>query len=97
MAFKCDYCVFRSKKEILLESHIYNKHKRPMIEEDESLLKMYKCHLCYSVYNHVRSLIRHLSSECGQQPKFQCPYCPFKAKHKHHAVEHIRNVHKIIE
>lgn len=94
--FKCNYCNFRSKMEILLESHIFNKHKRSEFVK-EGYLNASKCHRCFKVYNHYRNLIRHLTTECGLQPKFQCPFCPFKCKQKPNVQSHIKRVHKILE
>ena len=93
--FKCEHCNFRSKLKIFLESHVYNKHKRPLTEEEDSL-NTYKCHQCYRVYNLKRNLYRHLNTECGLEPKFQCPHCPYITKHRHNLQGHIKSVHKII-
>lgn len=47
------------------------------------------CPRCRRVYRWKKSLNLHLKYECGTEPKFQCPYCFFKAKRKWSLKQHV--------
>lgn len=49
----------------------------------------YACPNCKKTYRYPHGLSRHLKYECGIEPQFQCPICPYKAKHKGHLKTHI--------
>jgi len=55
--------------------------------------KPFKCTSCGKNYLHQRSLWRHKNQECGQEPRFQCPYCPLRSKHKFNIDSHIKYKH----
>ncbi|XP_021915071.1 longitudinals lacking protein, isoforms F/I/K/T isoform X11 [Zootermopsis nevadensis] len=55
--------------------------------------KLFKCVTCGKNYLHRRSLWRHENQECGQEPRFQCPYCPLRSKHKFNIDSHIKCKH----
>ncbi|KAI5719588.1 hypothetical protein M8J76_012184 [Diaphorina citri] len=50
---------------------------------------MYVCDICGKVYQHKRTLYRHKKDECGQEPRFQCPQCPYRAKQKANLKTHL--------
>lgn len=50
----------------------------------------YSCHRCGNSYARPHSLNRHIRFECGVEPKFECPVCHKKSKHKHNLVLHMR-------
>lgn len=50
----------------------------------------YTCNRCGNSYARPHSLNRHIRFECGVEPKFQCPICQKKSKHKHNLVLHMR-------
>lgn len=53
------------------------------------------CNNCPKSYRQKRNLIRHQRYECGKEPKFICPYCQLRSKHKSNLLNHIKNSHKI--
>ncbi|PSN29352.1 hypothetical protein C0J52_26516 [Blattella germanica] len=53
----------------------------------------YTCIRCGRRYKWKCSLKSHLINECGQEPQFQCQYCPLRCKVKSSLLRHIRNVH----
>lgn len=55
---------------------------------------MYVCEQCGKRYKHRATLVRHMRHECGQMPKFKCPYCQASSKQKGHVKEHIIRKHK---
>lgn len=50
----------------------------------------YTCPKCGNSYARPHSLNRHIRFECGVEPKFECPICHKKSKHKHNLVLHMR-------
>lgn len=50
----------------------------------------YTCSRCGNSYARPHSLNRHIRFECGVEPKFECPICHKKSKHKHNLVLHMR-------
>lgn len=55
--------------------------------------KEHTCNKCFKSYVHAWHLKRHISFECGQEPKIQCPYCTVKMKQRGHVYRHIRRCH----
>lgn len=49
---------------------------------------------CRSVFAWKRNLTSHLRYQCGQQPRFKCPYCEYKCKVKTDIRKHIKTKHK---
>lgn len=54
---------------------------------------LFVCPSCGKTYRHHPSLWKHRKYECGQEPQFQCPLCPHRAKRKHHLVYHLQARH----
>ncbi|KAG5670099.1 hypothetical protein PVAND_000382 [Polypedilum vanderplanki] len=42
----------------------------------------YSCSRCGNTYARPHSLNRHIRFECGVEPKFECPVCHKKSKHR---------------
>lgn len=55
---------------------------------------IFPCANCTSVYSKKSSLITHLKYECGQPPRFKCPYCNLLSKKTSNIQQHIRRKHK---
>ncbi|KAJ9596804.1 hypothetical protein L9F63_012185, partial [Diploptera punctata] len=53
----------------------------------------HKCTNCGKIYRWKKSLNLHLRVECGKEPQFQCPLCPYKAKQKGNLKSHVRVCH----
>lgn len=54
----------------------------------------YPCSNCTSVFRQKRSLHTHLRYECGQPPRFKCPYCDLISKKTSNVQKHIRRKHE---
>ncbi|XP_029161840.1 longitudinals lacking protein isoform X19 [Nylanderia fulva] len=54
----------------------------------------FPCMKCGSVYNKKGSLTTHLKYECGQPPRFKCPYCDLVSKKTSNVQKHIRRKHQ---
>ncbi|KAI4484262.1 hypothetical protein M0804_007718 [Polistes exclamans] len=55
--------------------------------------KKFPCPNCPSAFGQKPSLTRHLKYECGQEPRFQCPYCHHRSKKTSDVYCHIRRKH----
>ncbi|XP_029161834.1 longitudinals lacking protein, isoforms A/B/D/L isoform X14 [Nylanderia fulva] len=51
------------------------------------------CPKCDNGYGMLDSLKRHLRYECGQTPRFKCPYCELRSKQTSQIYCHIRKKH----
>ncbi|XP_039284672.1 uncharacterized protein LOC111047469 [Nilaparvata lugens] len=57
------------------------------------------CYKCGKSYKEKRTLSYHLKYECGVEPQFRCPQCPYRAKQKsslesHFALKHLNEMNK---
>ncbi|KAG7205696.1 hypothetical protein KM043_007645 [Ampulex compressa] len=55
--------------------------------------KSYPCHKCGNVFTRKNNLYNHLKFQCGQLPRFNCPYCSYRTKHSSNVRSHIRRIH----
>ncbi|GLV34651.1 longitudinals lacking [Carabus blaptoides fortunei] len=53
-------------------------------------LGSFNCARCGNTYSRQHSLKRHMRFECGVEPRFECPVCHKKSKHKHNLLLHMR-------
>jgi len=53
----------------------------------------FPCPSCNSVFNRKNNLQKHLKYECGQLPRFKCPYCVYLSKKTSNVRAHIRGLH----
>lgn len=57
--------------------------------------EVYFCE-CGRSYKHKASLYAHKKHECGKEPQFSCPHCPYKAKVKRSLRTHIGVKHAML-
>lgn len=55
--------------------------------------KNYSCHKCGNVFTRKNNLYNHLKFQCGQLPRFNCPYCSYRTRHSSNVRSHIRRMH----
>ncbi|KAK9502426.1 hypothetical protein O3M35_011208 [Rhynocoris fuscipes] len=68
--FFCPYCPFKTKRKTSLKTHI-----------DLSVFyRRHQCDACGKSYKNKCHLNSHKRHECGVEPKFFCPHCPYKTK-----------------
>ncbi|XP_068990539.1 protein tramtrack, beta isoform isoform X19 [Neodiprion pinetum] len=53
----------------------------------------YHCPTCFNGYGRRDTMLGHYRYECGQAPRFQCPYCSLKSKKASNIYQHIRCLH----
>ncbi|XP_011505866.1 PREDICTED: zinc finger X-chromosomal protein-like [Ceratosolen solmsi marchali] len=56
--------------------------------------KNFPCPNCPTGFSEKGSLTRHLRYECGQEPRFACPYCTYRTKWTSSIYNHVRNKHE---
>ncbi|KAG7205692.1 hypothetical protein KM043_007641 [Ampulex compressa] len=100
--FQCPYCEHRAH----LISNLY-KHVRHELSAFERLIGerdvstsfalrhdiKFPCPNCSSVFNRKNNLKKHLKYECGQLPRFKCPYCVYRSKKTSNVRAHVRAIH----
>ncbi|KAL6263989.1 hypothetical protein P5V15_004070 [Pogonomyrmex californicus] len=57
------------------------------------LSKKFPCANCSSAFTRKGGLTYHQKFECGQKPRFNCPYCIYRAGHISNARRHVRKCH----
>ena len=60
---------------------------------NNSYIGSFKCPGCGKVYRWKHSMVSHYRNECGKEPKFLCPLCPYKCKQKGNLKSHVRVWH----
>ncbi|XP_024889498.1 zinc finger protein 211-like [Temnothorax curvispinosus] len=55
--------------------------------------KPHGCPKCGRSFTVKGNMTRHFKYECGQEPRFQCPYCEFRSKQTSNVMSHIRSRH----
>ncbi|XP_049780130.1 longitudinals lacking protein-like [Schistocerca cancellata] len=48
----------------------------------------YPCQLCGKSYSYYSNFYRHTTFECGKEPRFACPRCPYKSKRRSSLKQH---------
>lgn len=56
--------------------------------------RRYVCDDCGRRYKQKGGLLQHQRYECGKEPQFSCPHCPYKAKRKTNLQSHILFKHQ---
>ncbi|EFN68045.1 Longitudinals lacking protein, isoforms A/B/D/L, partial [Camponotus floridanus] len=52
--------------------------------------KAFYCPNCPSGFTRKANLNRHVRYDCGQRPRFKCPYCEMRSKEVSNVYRHIR-------
>lgn len=68
----------------------YLLQQQVVVNHHHSSPSSYACARCGNSYARLHSLSRHVRFECGVDPKFECPICHKKSKHKHNLLLHMK-------
>nr|XP_012150749.1 PREDICTED: longitudinals lacking protein, isoform G-like isoform X22 [Megachile rotundata] len=55
--------------------------------------KIYPCQKCGNTFTRKNNLYNHLKFQCGQLPRFNCPYCSYRTRHSSNVRSHVRRMH----
>lgn len=104
---KCIWCVqhsfvFSASVEQLLDWSYWSKRSPSWLGIDEheqdsahpelsASINRFRCSKCGKAYRHKPTLRRHTMYECGKEPQFRCPYCPYQTKRNSNLLRHIRS------
>lgn len=53
----------------------------------------FPCPKCSSIFSRKNNLYSHMKFECGQLPRFGCPYCEYASKKSSNIRAHVRRIH----
>uniref|UniRef100_T1HPZ6 C2H2-type domain-containing protein n=1 Tax=Rhodnius prolixus TaxID=13249 RepID=T1HPZ6_RHOPR len=81
--FACSYCSYRARQKEVTDPYAGN--------QDE----FYQCPDCLKKYKYKSGLYQHRKHECGKEPQFQCPYCPYKGRQRGHLRSHVAVKHTV--
>ncbi|XP_058795892.1 longitudinals lacking protein, isoforms A/B/D/L isoform X15 [Phymastichus coffea] len=56
--------------------------------------KNFPCPNCSSGFTYEKGLVQHIKYECGQKPRFKCPYCDHRSKWMNNVYKHVRVRHE---
>ncbi|RZF39474.1 hypothetical protein LSTR_LSTR000995 [Laodelphax striatellus] len=65
----------------------------PTIPEGIGDSRRFECSRCGKRYTWNSGLVQHLRYECGIDPKFPCPYCPYRSRRNSDLKVHIGKKH----
>ncbi|XP_068976223.1 protein jim lovell-like isoform X5 [Bombus flavifrons] len=88
--FQCGFRQFAASR-MLLSAGQRGRLYRSFVPNSN---QRYPCGNCTSVFGQKRSLLTHLRYECGQPPRFKCPYCDLISKKTSNVQKHIRRKHE---
>jgi len=72
----------------------HRMHHQANIDNNLAIEKQkFPCPTCPSVFSHKNNLYYHSKFECGQSPRFNCPYCHYRTKHVSNVRAHVRRKH----
>ena len=63
---------------------------KPRVHTDSPLA----CPRCSSVFTYKHNLNYHVKHLCGQEPRFQCPYCQYKTNWRKDVRKHTLSKHR---
>ncbi|KAJ9596796.1 hypothetical protein L9F63_012177, partial [Diploptera punctata] len=78
--FQCPFCPKKAKHKAHIIRHIKTQHSANIAHLDLT----FNCPDCGKSYWYKKTMSRHLRLECGKEPQFHCPNCPYRAKQKNH-------------
>jgi hypothetical protein len=75
-------------KEISSSESVLQHHQTAL-----SYIGSFECPGCGKTYRWKQSMVSHYRNECGKEPQFCCPLCPYKCKQKRNLKRHVRFWH----
>ncbi|XP_074112550.1 zinc finger X-chromosomal protein-like [Cotesia typhae] len=89
--FRCPHCSPWNQQATSRVTLVQSNRLRR--KQDHLKVKLHGCPRCLRKYKRNADLKRHMLNECGQSPRFKCPYCPNRSKQFSQIYVHIRAKH----
>ncbi|XP_047360929.1 longitudinals lacking protein, isoforms A/B/D/L-like isoform X9 [Vespa velutina] len=89
--FPCDSGIDLRQEYPISQSVCYNPNRE--LYQRLQRKKSVCCYKCGNNFTRRNNLYNHLKFQCGQPPRFKCPYCPHITKHASNLKAHIRRKH----
>lgn len=67
--------------------------KQQQQQREEGYIQRYLCPKCGNSYKYLGDMKKHMRFQCGQEPKFECPYCHKRTKVSSNMYAHVRTMH----
>ncbi|XP_014250606.1 zinc finger protein 333-like [Cimex lectularius] len=94
--FQCPHCPHRSKQKarrLFATSAVADSAATPISGRTGNTRRgepgRFSCDNCKKTYRYYSGLWSHKKYECGKDPQFVCPHCPYKAKLKRNLKTHV--------
>jgi hypothetical protein len=81
------------QKDIIYKESSLSGHTWKPRQNAPSYIGSFKCPGCGNTYRWKQSMMSHYRNECGKEPQFLCPLCPYKCKQKGNLKSHVRVWH----
>ncbi|KYN19546.1 hypothetical protein ALC57_08022, partial [Trachymyrmex cornetzi] len=90
--YNCPYCAYRTKHPSNVRAHVrqvrpvamqrFHAHSNQCVYNPDGAQqnRNYPCHKCGNAFTRKNNLYNHLKFQCGQLPRFNCPYCSYHIK-----------------
>ncbi|KYM90899.1 hypothetical protein ALC53_01665, partial [Atta colombica] len=88
--YNCPYCAYRTKHPSNVRAHVrqirpvamqrFHAHSNQCVYNLDGVQqnRNYPCHKCGNAFTRKNNLYNHLKFQCGQLPRFNCPYCSYR-------------------
>ncbi|KAG8259322.1 hypothetical protein J6590_014791 [Homalodisca vitripennis] len=101
--FACPLCSYKAHQKVSLKKHIASRHTQQwfglqssgaleILGQDDDI--RHPCVTCGRSYKRKSHLNFHRRYECNKDPKFFCPFCPYRAKQKSAWKVHVLRHHE---
>jgi len=71
----------------------YSENATKQQQQRDEGHRRYLCPKCGNSYKYLGDMKKHMRFQCGQEPKFECPYCRKRSKVSSNMYAHVRTMH----
>lgn len=91
----CVFFFFAASESVRTWRKDYNRSvaSKVITSARDQNARSFPCGNCNSVFSMKHNLQYHWRIECGQPPRYNCPYCVYRTKHPSNVRAHVRRIH----